>query len=859
MKIGFVSLAARNALIYFILFITGLGLSGLIMFEYSSKEVLALTEDGLEHTGEMVGLKFDTYLENIETDLNQLAGSPLLNRFLQYFHPNGIQLLTDEYVSFLNHNPNYFQVRLISASNGDEIIRVERQADQVYTLSKSELQNKADRDYFQEIIALPTDSTYFSKIDLNKEQGQISHPSRPTLRIAKMLPIQIKKGIIIIINVDLNSLFTELKDLLPETYKLRMLDQDGHYFIHPNVEQEFTFEFNKPAYFQKEFHDQNNIDAISNQILKTDSTLNIIKKLHYQRPSYDVFTIISANNTIILSSFYAWRNKVILGLVIIAVAFLLIAYAYMRHQVTELKTISKQLVLFSEQPEPQQLQIYRNDEIGDLAKGFEQMSRTISENHEQIKKAKKNVEIAYKEKEEFLENMSHEIRTPLQSILGSVNILQQNNPTSQQEPLINSLKFSTSQLNSLVTDILDYSKIKRGLIELDPQWIELEQFSNELLHTLKYQLSTKKINIKVEYTKEIKGKSFYFDGVRLYQILNNLLINALKFTNKNGNITFKIDYLEADNYRFSITDNGIGISENEITKILDRNVTSDYTDGSGLGLTIVKQLLLLNHSNLEIESTIGEGSQFHFLLSLPSKTNITTYSEGLQIDTPTKANTKILVIEDDAELLNWYQYLLKDFDLTLKDNPEFTENDKGQFDFIISDLHFKNEKKDSVEYLKALKQYIKTTGSILIISAAAQKLKIESVYSLKKPVKKEQIMSIITKTQLQLIWGQPDFSNLERDYDNKVDLINNAVSILINEWQRDSQTLKIAILNNNEVSINMVRHRIITSIRRLQLHYFETYIENLTSSITTKKQNYIAFELSEMFKYYLESMANYKA
>ena len=145
MKLNQLSLATRNALIYFVLFIVGLGVSSYILFSYSAKEILSLTEENLEHNGEVVSLKFDSYINQVESDLNQLAYSPLLLRYIDETSRGNLDLLTDEYTAFLKSKSTYFQVRLISVNSGEELIRVERKEERIINADFTDLQNKKDK------------------------------------------------------------------------------------------------------------------------------------------------------------------------------------------------------------------------------------------------------------------------------------------------------------------------------------------------------------------------------------------------------------------------------------------------------------------------------------------------------------------------------------------------------------------------------------------------------------------------------------------------------------------------------------------------------------------------------------------
>ncbi len=859
MKFNYLSLAARNAFIYFALFIAGLGVSGYILFLYSSEEILELTEDGLEHSSDMISLKFETYLENLETDLNQLANSPLLDRFLKDNRPENLDLLTREYLAFLGSKKIYFQLRLLSIDSGKELIRVERNNQIVRATSPSELQNKSGRDYYNEIIKLPNDSIYFSKIDLNKEFGKISEPITPTLRIAKKLPGNIDGGVIVIINVDLNKLFDDLKNALPSAYKLRVTNQDGHYLIHPDTDKTFTFEFDKKGVYSDEFDfNLSEIDQNLTPVFSTETAVHKFIHLPYQRQDYKLYSVVSANNETVFGSFYSWQKKVLLIVVCIALVFLLLAFGYMRTQVNELKKITRQLTLFSQNPTPHKLTINRKDEIGELAKGFEQMSIQISESHALIDNARKEAERAFEEKNEFLENMSHEIRNPLQSIIGNIKILEQNQKNEQQIPFINSLKFSAEQLKSLVTDVLDYAKIKKNQVHLEPEWTNLAQFSEELLKGLNYLANSSGIKLSYIAPQDFSELTFLVDRTRLYQIVNNLLTNAIKFSKDKGAVNFVISYQNEskEKIRFQIEDNGEGIGKENLKRILERNYATNYTTGAGLGLTIVQELLKLHKSELNVDSELGVGSRFYFDLELPNQISQSNQKD-FQTDRNNQVSTfRIVVFEDDLELQNWYRYVLRDFDLHVFSTLDEAVGMENVM-LVICDLALNQEIINLQESLVELKQICANNGEILIVSGKFIDPNPPHFDALTKPVSKEDLLERIHQIFLKTDFGIPDFSSIQHDYDYQDKLVKNAIKILASEWKKETVKLSEAIENKDKIRFEAVTHKIITSVKRLKLVQFENHLTNLNEdfeNLTPENCHQASTKIKQMLHYYTDSM-----
>lgn len=859
MQLNQLSLATRNALIYFVLFILGLGVSSYILFSYSAKEILSLTEENLEHNGDLVALKFDAYLNQVETDLNQLAFSPLLSRYVNGVSRGNLDLLTEEYISFLKSKSAYFQVRLLSINSGEELIRVERKDDRIFAADFTDLQNKKERDYFLEISQLNDGEIYFSKIDLNKEYNAISQPVTPTLRIANRLSTDSLGGVIVIINVDLSQLFTDLVESLPTHYELRIVNNEGHYLIHPEKDKEFTFEYGLKAFYDQEFNQTPNEILQTNTLYSSDASIAKFINLKSKRDQYQLTAIISAQNDTIFASFYSWRKKVLLVSVSIALVFLFVAFIYLRKQVRELKTITTELMHFTDRRVPHKLAINRKDEIGELARGFELMSNRVSESYALIEKARNEAQQAFNEKNEFLENMSHEIRNPLQSILGTVQILEQNQAGLHQVPYINALKFSANQLRSLVTDVLDYGKIKRNQITLAHEWINLDEFCSDLIKALKYQAVSKKIELSYQAFDMIETANYQVDPTRLYQVLNNLIMNAIKFTPEGGRVKLALEKLNEGLYRFQVTDNGNGITPIEIRKILDRSYTSDYVSGVGLGLSIVQRLLAIFGSTLNVKSEVGEGSCFGFDLALPrQQNNKKSDLADMTCWNNVEHQPKILIVEDDPILNDWYAFILKANDYAIIKSPTAL-NSALYYDLILSDLNFENEKIDAVQLEKALIAQLTPNGSLIFVSGESTTQPINSNIWL-KPIEKEAVWQLIHTTYCRLNAGLPHFGNFERDYDHQQKLVKNALKVLVAEWKKDKVNLVYAITNGNREKFDQINHRIITSVRRLDLDQFEVFLEQLSASIESlnDEQRFIESQkIDRLFDFFIQQIEAY--
>jgi PAS domain S-box-containing protein len=238
---------------------------------------------------------------------------------------------------------------------------------------------------------------------------------------------------------------------------------------------------------------------------------------------------------------------------------------------------------------------------------------------QELLQMKEKAEQAAKAKSQFLSVMSHELRTPLNAVIGITHLLLQSQPREDQQEDLRTLQFSGESLLNIINDILDFTKLDSGKIELSAIDFNLRELTQSLYQSFSFKAKEKNIVFDVEYDERmpfyVKGDSF-----RLSQVLNNLISNAIKFTQV-GSVKLKIEMKESNGTsfvtRFSVVDTGIGIPKDKQEKIFEKftQADSDTTrlyGGTGLGLSISSQLVKLMGSVIRVESTPEQGSDFHF-------------------------------------------------------------------------------------------------------------------------------------------------------------------------------------------------------------------------------------------------------
>jgi signal transduction histidine kinase/CheY-like chemotaxis protein len=263
------------------------------------------------------------------------------------------------------------------------------------------------------------------------------------------------------------------------------------------------------------------------------------------------------------------------------------------------------------------------DDVTDMALEQKQLIETQAE----LEKAVNDANRANEYKGEFLARMSHEIRTPMNAIIGMTSIVKRKlTEESETSPEIISnlrqIEDSSQHLLGLLNDVLDFSKIDAGKIDLSMESVNIHKLANTVASIIRPRCSEKNIEFKmaVEVPHSICAET---DPLRLRQVLINLLGNAVKFTNELGKVEFKIEKLDSDDGSvhivFCVTDNGVGISKEAMGSLFQpfeqgsAGVARRY-GGTGLGLAISRSIVRMLGGDISVKSVPGEGSVFSFSL-----------------------------------------------------------------------------------------------------------------------------------------------------------------------------------------------------------------------------------------------------
>jgi PAS domain S-box-containing protein len=240
------------------------------------------------------------------------------------------------------------------------------------------------------------------------------------------------------------------------------------------------------------------------------------------------------------------------------------------------------------------------------------------ERDELLRRAKEAAEAATQAKSEFLANMSHELRTPLNGVIGYAQLLQRDRAmNAAQREALDAIAKCGAHLLDLINDVLDLSKIEAGRIDIEQTATDLKQLTTDLHHVVADSARRKGLFLSMAIAPNVPRR-VAADGRHLRQVLLNLVGNAIKFTSS-GEVRLDISLEDDHRLAFAVTDTGIGVDAEELAEIFEaftQTKSGAAAGGTGLGLTISRHLLNAMGAELNVESTVGEGSRFYFTLPL---------------------------------------------------------------------------------------------------------------------------------------------------------------------------------------------------------------------------------------------------
>jgi len=515
--------------------------------------------------------------------------------------------------------------------------------------------------------------------------------------------------------------------------------------------------------------------------------------------------------------------------------------------------------------------------------GYQGIIRDVTEQkkNEELKKQKEVAERSAKLKELFLANMSHEIRTPLNVIIGMGHLLNDTKLGDHQKEYLNGLMLSGQNLLKIVSDILDFSKIEAGKLEIDKGKFDLDNIVDEIIKTYKFKAIDKSLKFYTQLDTSIP-RFVIGDSTRLNQVLLNLVSNAIKYTD-NGSVTLKTDLAKENEKEvfvtFEVSDTGIGISESKKEEIFESftQVSSDFkrkVGGTGLGLTIVKEIIGMLGGQIEVNTELGQGSSFRFTVPFEKASQVIEAGEKVKVGMPDTVKEigaiKILMVEDHKLnqivsknlLFKWW----KEIELDIADNGKIAVEkvQNNDYDLILMDIQMPEmDGYEATEFIRTKLAGNKATTPIIAMTAHALKEERDKCFRvgmndfLTKPLNPyllsekiisvlqidENAKSIIEKTEqehIATIINEVEEPLLNLDYLSNLaggdkELQLQMIETILNDLPNELENLNTSFIAQNWDDVRAITHKMKSTVAYLGVKTIEDDIIKVLESSRMKE------------------------
>ncbi len=825
----------------FALFFTGLNIlailiAGYLVYQLAAEVIITYSQDRMRYTSNLASQAFYSLLNEVANDIAVISNNPVLNNYINAASPDRLHDLQDLFSVILANKAHYFQIRLLDINNrGKEILRYEKMGEVVTRTPEDELQFKGDRNYYQEAVTTPRASYYYSDINLNEEFGAVSYPLTPTLRaVGQVFDHQGDLVALLVINVNLSGFYHQLKQIMESATQLMLINEEGEYLFAPDPDKRFGQQLNHNHTFGNDF-DINISQLVTNiddyqfiQDQSGNSFLYHMVPLPYSK-GQKIYLVNLLEDNLLFKSAHLVRNDSLKIVGLICLIATIVVFLFTRISSRRINQITQAISAYEEgnTSEGSRLPENRKDEIGILARSFSRMRQRIDRQLTDLKAAVSREQKAIRERDEFLQNMSHEIRTPLNTILGLSQLLSKNNPRDDQQPIIDSLRRSTWNLSGLMSDILDHNKLIEGKLYIEHSPQNIFELLSDIHAGYQYEAINQGLIFKLSIADQLKSARYLTDPLRLSQIVTNLVVNAIKYTDK-GTVELKAKPLKEDPpmLELIVTDTGKGISADNLKNIQERfyrekEVILTKAEGFGLGLSIVTQLVELFGGKLEVTSQRNQGSQFKVLLPLLKVKSAEKLSDPSDNDTALpqlRGTYRVLHIEDDPSTLLMVSHILNKDQIILDQARNMDEAIKfieaHPPNLILSDLMLENDLIHS-----HLIQIIKKLNTPLIVLSAFANPEMEELgsYFLQKPFDVDHLSDLVIAILGRSEYDEPQLEATYDQYDRDQVKIRKFLSIVLSEFGSYSQRFEKVFETRDAKEWKAIIHKLTTHIKNFQL------------------------------------------
>ena len=661
------SISLKISLLVMFVSLIGIGVLSYISFNQAKKIFIEnsqnILKQNLKEYTNSIKNKIDKLLYDIKIfSLNPSTQGYIRAYISKYKYDEKTNKTFDQYQKelksiislILRQNPPYFQMRIIDANNGQELLKLIKMDQRIINVLNQDLQNKWNTKYVQYSLKLKKSDTYISEINLNREFNTIEFPIKPTIRIAKTLYLNNKQVAISLINANIKKLFKFDQLRMRKTIKTFIANSKGYYiFNETEPQKEFGFEFGKEYKITDDYPFLKPLfNSHQTEVATIKDNLILVAKKVYYAP--DKFLVILKATT---PSIFEEKSDEYIQTMIIAVLLIVLVIAILTtilvrqiaKPIIKLTNIANKIAK-TKGEEQINIDINTNDEIGKLAQSFKVMLNSLIESKQEIEsfasKLEKEVEKKTRELKEINKNLEKMVQEQVEEIRKKEQALTQQSKLAAMGEMIgaiahqwrqplNALAINIQLLEDLYEDGVLDDKTLKDLIQKNMETIQfmsntIDDFRNffrkdkekvefdikeaieKTIELQKAQLSNHNIKV-ITNLEPIKFKGYKNEFM---QAILNLISNAKDaIVEKNKEGVIKISSKkDKDKIIIEIEDNGGGIPENLIDRIFEPYFTTkEEGKGTGMGLYMVREIIRRMNGEISVTNT-KEGAKFTIIL-----------------------------------------------------------------------------------------------------------------------------------------------------------------------------------------------------------------------------------------------------